>query len=76
MRQFANTDIDIISNATGPLACSVVYIVSQDMGVNVIKLLLDAVYGERKSNERQANRLMKIALSMGLKSKDKDNDEK
>lgn len=66
VRQFANTDIDIISSATGPLALCVVYIVSHDMGEQVIKKLLDALYGERKSNERQAARLMKIAVSMGL----------
>lgn len=66
VRQFANTDIDIISSATGPLALCVVYIVSRDMGEQVIKKLLDALYGERKSNERQAARLMKIAVSMGL----------
>ena len=66
IRQFAGTDIDIISTLTGPLTLCVVYVLTNDMGVNVVKLILDTVYGERKSNLKQAERLTKIGRSMGL----------
>lgn len=66
VRQFSGTDIDIITKATGPLLLCVVYIMTKDMGENVIVMLLNRVYGERKSNINQAKRLMKIGVSMGL----------
>ena len=66
IRQFSGKDIDIISNATGPLNLSVVYVLSKDMGENVVKRILDRVYGERKSNINQAKRLTAIGKSMGL----------
>lgn len=66
IRQFSGKDIDIISNATGPLNLSVVYVLSKDMGENVVKRILDRVYGERKSNLNQAKRLTAIGKSMGL----------
>jgi len=36
------------------------------MGENVVRLVLDAIYGERKMNERMAARLTKIGKTMGL----------
>ncbi len=66
VRQFSGTDLDIMSGATGPLLLSVVYILKRDMGEQVIVMLLNSVYGERKSNVNQAKRLMKIGISMGL----------
>ena len=66
IRQFSGKDIDIITNATGPLALSVVFVLSKDMGENVVRLVLDAIYGERKMNERMASRLTNIGRSMGL----------
>lgn len=66
IRQFSGKDIDIISNATGPLNLCIVYVLSRDMGENVVKMILDRVYGERKSNINQAARLTKIGKSMGL----------
>lgn len=66
IRQFSGKDIDIISNATGPLNLSIVYVLSKDMGENVVKRILDRIYGERKSNINQAKRLTKIGKSMGL----------
>lgn len=66
IRQFSGKDIDIISNATGPLYLCVVYVMRQDMGENIIKMILDRIYGERKSNVNQAKRLVRIGRSMGL----------
>ena len=66
IRQFSGKDIDIISNATGPLNLCIVYVLSKDMGENIVKLILDRVYGERKSNINQAHRLSAIGKSMGL----------
>ena len=66
VRQFSGKDIDIISSATGPLALCIVYILSNDMGESIIKRLLDAIYGERKSNENLAKKLTTIGRSMGL----------
>lgn len=66
IRQFDGKDLDIISSATGPLALCVVYILSNDMGESIIKRLLDAIYGERKSNENLAKKLTNIGRSMGL----------
>lgn len=66
IRQFSGKDIDIITSATGPLALAVVFVLSKDMGENVVRLVLDAIYGERKMNERMAARLTKIGKTMGL----------
>ena len=66
VRMFSGKDIDIISNATGPLYLSVVYILSKDMGETVVKMLLDTIFGERKSNITQAKRYTQIGRSMGL----------
>lgn len=66
VRQFAGKDVDIITETTGPLTLCIVYILSQDMGVNIIKLLLDTVYGPRKNNEKLAEKYTAIGKSMGL----------
>ena len=66
IRQFDGKDIDIISSVAGPLALSVVFILSKGMGEQIIKKLLDSVYGPRKTNEKQAARLMEIGRTMGL----------
>lgn len=66
IRQFSSTDLDIMSEATGPLLLCVVYILSKGMGEQVVVMLLDTIYGERKSNVNQARRLFKIGQSMGL----------
>ncbi len=76
VRQFDGKDIDIISSVAGPLALCVVYILSNDMGESVVRLLLDSIYGKRKINERTAARLTRIGRSMGLvKSGDENIDE-
>ena len=66
IRQFTGKDIDIITSVTGPLSLCIVYALSKDMGVSIIKLILDAIYGPRKINERIANRYTNIGKSMGL----------
>ena len=66
IRQFDGKDIDIISTAAGPIALCVTYIISKDMGVNVVQKFLDTIYGVRKSNEKLAIRLTNIGRSMGL----------
>ena len=66
VRQFAGKDIDIISNVAGPLALSVVFIVSKNLGEAVVKMLLDTIYGVRKTNVKQAEKLTNIAKSMGI----------
>ena len=66
IRQFDGKDIDIITTTAGPLALSVVFIISKGMGEQIIITLLDYVYGERKSNIKLASRLMQIGKSMGL----------
>lgn len=74
IRQFSGRDLDIMTNATGPLTLCVVYILNNDMGENIIKRLLDIVYGERKSNVKQAKRLVNIGRSMGLIKGENNND--
>ena len=75
IRQFDGKDIDIITTVTGPLALCIVYILSKDMGENIVKMLLDTIYGPRKINERTAVRLTKIGRSMGLIKSGDDSDE-
>lgn len=64
--QFANTDIDIITSATGPFALCIVYILKEGYGVNTVKQLLDLFFGERKSNLSQATRLYKLGETLGI----------
>lgn len=66
IRQFDGKDIDIITSLAGPLALSIVYVVKNGMGEQIIVRLLNLVYGERKSNAKQATKLMQICRSMGL----------
>ena len=66
IRQFDGKDIDIITTTAGPLALSIVFIISKGLGEQIIVTLLDYVYGERKSNAKQASKLMQIGKSMGL----------
>ena len=72
VRLFGDTDIDIMTTLTGPLILCEVYVMINDMGVVIIKRLLDTVYGQRKSNLKQAERLVKIGYSMGLIKGEKD----
>lgn len=74
VRQFSGKDIDIITSAAGPLALSVVFVLSNGMGENIVRLVLDEIYGKRNMNERMAARLTKIGRSMGL-VKESDNNE-
>ncbi|MCR5350711.1 MAG: hypothetical protein K6E20_06960 [Acholeplasmatales bacterium] len=73
VRQFSGKDLDIITSATGPLTLSVVYILSKDMGEVVVKILLDTIYGKRKSNVHMAHTLTSIGKSMGLVVTDDEN---
>ena len=66
IRQFDGKDIDIITSVAGPLALSIVFVAKNGMGESIVKRLLDLIYGERKSNEKLASRLMQICRSMGL----------
>lgn len=66
VRQFSGKDIDIITSDAGPLALMVVFLLSNDMGENIIKQCLDSIYGPRKTNVKQAHRLTLIGKSMGL----------
>lgn len=64
--QFADTDIDIVTSAAGPIALTVVYILKEGYGAQQIKLLLDLLFGERKSNNIQANRLYQHGITLGI----------
>ena len=64
--QFADTDIDIVTSAVGPIALTVVYILTQGFGARHIKMLLDLLFGERKSNVTQANKLYKNGITLGI----------
>ncbi len=66
IREFDGKDVDIITTATAPFMLCVVYLLSQGLGEGAVKLLLDSLHGERKSNARQAARLAKIGISMGI----------
>ena len=72
VRQFSGMDIDIMTTVTGPLTLTVVYAISLGMGETVIERVLNAIYGQRKSNASQAKRLMKIGISMGLVKNEAD----
>lgn len=75
VRQFSGRDLDIITTAAGPLALCVVYVLSKDMGQNIVKMILDTIYGPRNSNQRLAERLTKIGKTMGLVRSGDDNEE-
>ena len=66
IREFDGKDVDIITSATAPLMLCVVYVLSKGLGEGVIKLMLDMLHGARKSNAKQAARLTKIGISMGI----------
>ena len=66
VRQFSGKDLDIITSAAGLLALCIVYVLDKDMGVNIVKYVLDTLYGERKNNEKLAKKLTEIGKTMGL----------
>ena len=66
VRQFSGKDIDIISSVTGPLNLCIVYILDKGMGEKVVNILLNTIFGERKSNVNQAHRYTVIAKAMGI----------
>lgn len=72
VRQYTGTDLDIMMSSVAPLTLTVVYALDNDMGENVIKRILDSIYGERKSNVNQAKRLTRIGRTMGLIKGDTD----
>ncbi|MCQ2087265.1 MAG: (p)ppGpp synthetase [Bacilli bacterium] len=66
IRQFSGTDIDIMTNFTGPLALCYAYVVKKGSGVIGIKAILDTIYGKRDSNTRFANKVFEICKNMGM----------
>lgn len=66
IREFYGLDLDIITNMIGPLNLCICYIIKQNLGAAIIKLLLDNIYSERKSNTLQAHKLYLIGVEMGL----------
>ena len=74
-REFDGKDVDIITSATAPMTLCVVYVLSMGMGEPVVKMLLDAALGERKSNARRAHRLAQIGQHMGLTKNDTGDDD-
>ena len=76
IRQFSGKDIDIITSVTGPLALCIVFIASKNMGEGIVKMVLDSIYGPRKTNLKQAEKLTNIAKTMGLARNDGDESDK
>jgi len=66
IRQFSETDIDIVASSIGLYYLCVVYIIEQRLGETGLTLFFDYIYGERKSNARTAKKAMEIADQMGL----------
>lgn len=68
LRQLSGLDIDIISSTAGIHALCVVYAIKSGMGTNGLQLMLKALYGDKKSQERRANKLYELGEKMGLVS--------
>lgn len=66
IRQFAGTDLDIMSSFTGPLSLCYAYVIKKGSGLAGIKGILDTIYGPRDSNERFANKIFEICKNMGM----------
>ena len=66
LRQIGTLDLDIISELAGPLALCTVFALKKNGGEFALKWILEMIYGERKSNVRNAHRLFQIGLEMGI----------
>lgn len=66
LRQFNDTDIDIVSSTVGIMNLCITYIIKVGLGRVGVKMLLDFIYGERTSNERMTNRILEYAKIAGI----------
>ena len=66
IRQFEGTDIDIITNATGPLALAMVIAVKNGCREDVLIKIMETIYGVRRSNKSYVKRILSICHDMGL----------
>jgi len=71
--QFTDTDIDIITSSTGPLALCVVYTVKMGYGAISIQNLLDSVFGQRNSHARLANKFYANCKTLGIIREEENN---
>ncbi|MBR0295081.1 MAG: (p)ppGpp synthetase [Bacilli bacterium] len=66
LRQFNDTDIDIISSTIGLLNLIYVFILKSGLGEKGIVMLLNFLYGERPVNDRLAKRVIENAKNAGI----------
>ena len=66
LRQFNNTDLDIVGSTIGLVNLIIVHILKTGFGEIGIKWLYDYLYGERVSNERMAKRVINNAKNAGI----------
>ncbi len=66
VKAFSDTDIDIMSSTTALYYLLITYILKAGGGEVGVGLFLGLIYGERKSNARQAKRICEIARKSGV----------
>lgn len=66
LRLFADTDLDIIASTVGLMCLCIVSLFKLGSGLAGLNIMLNAVNGERPSNERVAQKYLKIGQAMGL----------
>lgn len=66
VKSFGDTDLDIMASTTGLYYLLISYIICIGGGEVGISLFLGLLYGERKSNHRQAERLVELAKKAGV----------
>ena len=66
LRQFNDTDIDIIGSTIGLMNLCIVHIIKSGIGEVGVKMLLDFIYGEKSSNARVASRFVEYANNAGV----------
>ena len=66
LHQIGSTDLDILSSTIGPLNLCTVYLLKNGAGELSIKMLYDALYGEKDRNARTAKRIMEQAKNLNI----------
>lgn len=66
LHRMAGMELDIMSSTVGVQNLCIVYILKESFGENGIRLLMDAIYGEKNDNERRVARIMKQAAATNI----------
>ena len=66
LRQFNDTDLDIVASTVGLTNLINVYILKSGLGKVGLKMFLDYLYGERANNVKMAERIYEYAKNAGI----------